>query len=643
MCGIYGVLHAGGDEAAVLVEMDQLLAHRGPDGAGLTRVRSGALGHRRLSIRDLSPNGAQPMWDASGRACVVYNGEIYNHRELRAECERAGLTFRSTSDTEVILSQYVLHGEAAFSRLNGIFAFCLWDADTGVAYLVRDPLGVKPLYYAPTSRGLYFASELKALTHSGAVAPQVDHAALRTYLQLDYVPSPLCLVRGVSKLRAGHLLAVHPDGRQEMRCFSTLEDAARLPTEDPQGAFADVIRSAVERQLVADVPVGVFLSGGLDSSIIAQTATEVLGQPVESFSISFEDPSFDESEHFQCVAKAIGSRQHTRVVRAADLLELLPRLPRLVCEPVADGSIFPTYLLCRFAAEHVKVVLSGDGADELFAGYPTHVAGMLAEPLRALPRTLTRLLARAAHAGIPVSLDNLSRDYRLKKFLTGLARDPLVRNARWLGTFMPEQVDTLLVEPTRDTFPLERLLHDEVRVPAQVSLLERLLRMDQRFYLQDQVLVKVDRASMANSLEVRVPFLDHEVVRFSRALPARFKLRGLESKHLLRRHAAARLPPSIAARGKKGFGTPLARWFQRELREVLHDTLSPRVLARHGLLRPGPVQALLDAHQAGRRDHRKELFNLLTLTLWLEDMRNVARPAPRAPVEVVGAGGSRWG
>jgi asparagine synthase (glutamine-hydrolysing) len=632
MCGIYGALLPRSDLGRTMSAMQDLLRHRGPDAAGLEKVPGGLLGHLRLSIIDLSAAASQPLWDAGRRACISFNGEIYNYRELREECRRAGMEFRSASDTEVIVNQYLLHGEASFDKLNGIFAFCLFDARSGDFFLVRDPMGVKPLYYARTEEAIFFASELKALIRTGAVPAEVDPAALQAYLQLDFVPAPLAMVRGVSKLREGHLLHVRPSGEAAVRAYASLQEEPEAPRKATPFAsdvaeFDRLIHGAVERQLVSDVPLGVFLSGGIDSSIVAQAAVEVSGSRVSTFSIGFEDRSFDESSFFDEVAGAIGSDHHTEVLRPGAMLDLIPSLPQIACEPLADGSIFPTTLLCRFARRHVTVALSGDGADELLAGYPTYHAARLARPLRALPPAAARGLAGLARAVLPVNYDNLSPDFKVKKFLDGLDPDPILRNARWLGSFRREDLPGLMQSydeaPQRD---LERMLHEPALKIPRAPMLEKLLRMDQRFYLGDGVLVKVDRASMSCSLEVRVPFLDPGIVAFARSLPGDRKLAGGDFKHLLKAYASGRLPAPVLSRPKKGFGTPLGKWFRKELKGLLGDVLSPRRVEQQGFFRGRSVARLLEEHWSGRRDNRKLLFNLLSFTLWRDALGDAAPP-----------------
>ena len=608
MCGIAGVLAARGDAMRIARAMHAELAHRGPDAEGIEERAGSILCHRRLSIIDLSDAAAQPMTDVRGLAHLSYNGEIYNYRELRAECVRRGMEFRSASDTEVVLNLYLLDGEVAFARLNGMFAFALVDERSGDAWLVRDPMGIKPLYWSETPHGIVFASELRAILRSGAVPFEVDRAALQAYAQLDFVPGPMSMMRGVRKLPGGWALHVTRAGTVTERYVGSV-----VPEVVPRD-FDSAIRGAVARQLIADVPVGVFLSGGIDSSIVARVATDLVGR-IGTFSIAFDDPTFDESRWFDMAARAIGSDHHTERLTSRAMLDLVPEVAETTSEPLADGSIFPTMLLSRFARRHVKVALSGDGADELFAGYPTHRMIGAGQAYAVLPAPLRRGIARAVHTVVPVSRGNLSLDFKLKKFLDGAARDPIVQNERWLGSFAEEELPEALVSfDPRAQEALLALWHEPSRGIG--DSLEAVLRTDRRFYLQDQVLVKVDRASMASSLEVRVPMLDLEMVRFADALPRAQKLHGGESKRVLREWARQHFPPELAARPKKGFGVPLARWFRGELRDLLCDTLAAELVARDGFFAPRAVQRLLENHERGRRDERKRLLNVLMFTLW---------------------------
>lgn len=621
MCGIWGVLVAGEDPQR-FAEMHRRLSHRGPDAEGVLQVNGNILGHRRLSIIDLSAAASQPMWDVQQTVCIVFNGEIYNYRELRAVCVAAGLSFRTSSDTEVILNLFLLEGEMSFRRLNGMFAFALYDSRSSETFLVRDRVGIKPLYYGAVPGGIIFASELGAMLATGAFPLELDPTAVGAYLQFDFVPSPLSIIRGIRKLTGGTLLHVDRIGRSEVRSFlppETLAERSRRSDASDLAEFDRVIHDVVSRQLVADVPVGVFLSGGIDSSIIARVATDLVGK-IATFSIAFDDPTFDERRYFERVATSVGSNHHSEVLSARHMMDLLPRAASIVTEPLADGSIFPTYLLSRLARRHVTVALSGDGADELFAGYPTHQLWRIGNLVARIPAAARTRLRSWVRRFAPVSYGNMSAGFRVQKFLEGVDRDPLVQNQRWLGSFQPEEVPLFLRDGR--SLSLEGLLQ-EARSGGAADL-ESVLRADRRFYLQDGVLVKVDRCSMSHSLEVRVPFLDNEMLEFASNLPSNRKIRRGQSKWLLRRWVEQRLPVEIARRTKKGFGAPLGRWFRGELRDFVRQNLSTAEIERDGILRPEPVQRLLEDHDRGVADERKRIFNLLMLKLWYDDVRAIA-------------------
>jgi asparagine synthase (glutamine-hydrolysing) len=593
--------------------MHAALRHRGPDDDAIADVGPSIFGHRRLSIIDLSPNGAQPMWSAGRELCITFNGEIYNFAALRKECEARGLPFRSTSDTEVILNQFLIHGAGAFERLNGMFALCLFDSRTREYWLARDRAGIKPLFYGTSSDGLFFASELDALLSSNQFPLDLDQAGLQAYLRMDSVPAPLTIVRGVRKIAGGQLLRIRSLDDVEERTFV---DSQRVISQE--GDFGPLIRTVVERQMVADVPVGVFLSGGIDSSIVAITASELTGRRVPMFSVAFDEPSFDERRYFEIVARSLSTDHRIEVFTAKSALDLVPQIAAIAREPLGDASLLPTFAISRFAHSEVKVILSGDGADELFGGYPTHRVWRAGQAWAHLPRFLRRSLATIAQDLLPVSTANLSFDYRLKKFLEGADRDLITQNQQWLGTFSREVLSRLL--PNYDAAS-DAAVDSIVRnaVPGGLDPLDRILRADERFYMQEQVLVKVDRASMASSLEVRVPFLDNEMIAFAHGLPPHLKT----GKRILRHWLRDKLPAEIWRRPKKGFGIPIGRWFRNEL----HDLLVGSIADLRGVIDETYATKLIEQHRRGQRDRRKELYNLLALALWYRRAKEIAASA----------------
>ena len=622
MCGIVGNVLARADrtpDPAVLKRMNDRLAHRGPDDEGFFVEGPAALAMRRLKIIDLA-TGQQPMHGEHRRVWAVFNGEIYNYRELTAELAGRGHTFLTRSDTEVIVHGYEERGLAAVSDLEGMFAFALWDAPARTLVLARDRIGIKPLYYAVLPDQIVFASELKALVEHPAIDRTLDLTALSRYLAHEYVPEPASIFRSIRKLPAGHWLT-YTDGRLKVEPYWTVSFRP-----DPTIGAADAVRElrgvldlAVRQHLISDVPLGVFLSGGIDSSAVAAFASRHVGGRLKTFSIGFEDPSFDESAHARRVAHTLGTDHHEEVLDARGACDLVERLPDLLDEPLGDASLIPTFLLSRFARRSVTVALSGDGGDELFAGYPTYQAHRVARLVEMVPRWLRQGVVQPIVERLPVSLSNLSLDFKLKRFLEGMNYTDVERHAVWLGSFTPaEQQELFTAEVLRrmEAPPSYAAFHEILASAPSVQGLERMLYLDLKGYLGEGVLAKTDRASMGCSLEVRVPLLDRRVVELAARLPMNLKLRGLKTKYILKRAIADALPPEILARPKKGFGIPLGHWFRGALRPLVHEVCGVDAIRRGGLFRPEAVQRLLSEHESQRRDHRKKLYTLLAFQLW---------------------------
>jgi len=619
MCGICGVAGSAPVDRSVLARMTRVLEHRGPDDEGfhVAEYEDGTaigLGFRRLSIIDLD-TGNQPIGNEDGSIQVVLNGEIYNYRELRAELVQRGHRFATSSDTEVIVHLYEELGARCLERLNGMFAFALWDEKDRRLLLARDRFGKKPLYYADLGDVLLFGSELKALLQHPRCPRELDFVSLSRYLALEYVPTPCAIFEGVSKLPGGHYL-LWREGRTSVEQYWDLSfesESHKRSDEEYVEEFRDLFRAAVRRRLVSDVPLGAFLSGGIDSSSAVAMMSEALpAGAVKTFSIGFEDSSFDESAHARQVADHFGTDHHEEVFTQGAMLDLLPTVTEFMDEPFADASILPTYLLSRHTRESVTVALGGDGSDELLAGYPTFPADRFAH-LYPLPRALHERIVIPLADRLPVSTKNFSFDFKLKRFLRGAGSPTSERHATWLGSFTPAEQQTLLAGSPADPFGEQHRAFENA--PTR-NRLERLLYVYAKTYLQDDILVKVDRASMACSLEVRAPFLDVDLVQFLGRVPARLKLRRLDTKHLLKRAMADILPPGIADRPKKGFGIPVADWLKGTLREALHDELSPGRLRQQGLFEPAVAERLISEHMSGRRDHRKPLWTLLVFQLW---------------------------
>ncbi len=611
MCGIAGFRLKELADARALSAMTSTLAHRGPDGMGYFMEEGVGLGHRRLSIVDLA-TGAQPLSSEDGSVVVVFNGEIYNHLELRAELEAKGHRFATRSDTEVLVHLYEQEGDAFPARLNGIFAFALYDRTRRRLLLARDPFGVKPLHYAEVPSGLLFGSEIKALLAHGACPREVDHEALRAFLVCEYVPAPLTIYKGVKKLLPGHLLAASNRGL-EMTRYWNLPYPVPVPADRREAAAllrAEIQRS-VQGQLMSDVPLGVFLSGGVDSSVVA-SAMCAAGGRVESFSIGFTDPSFDESAFARQAARHLGCEHHEHTFSEAELLAEVPCVMASLDEPFADPSIFPTALLSRFARRHVTVALGGDGGDELFAGYPTYWVHAGYGRYASLPRwARTRALAMA-DAVLPVSHANLTLPYKLRKFRDGAEHPMPLRHHLWLGAWTPSLLSALM--PGTEGAPA--FPEDWIPPPPATGPVTEAQWLDVHTYLMEDILAKVDRASMMASLEARVPLLDPGVASLAFSLPVAWRLQGRLGKVLLKEAFAQDLPPGFLDRPKKGFGIPMAAWLCGPLRPMAEELLSDDVLGKVPFLDAAVPRRLWRQHLERKGDHRKPLWTLLCFLDW---------------------------
>ncbi len=623
MCGITGIVLPDGQrpDRDVLAAMTARLAHRGPDGDGLTVLDGCAFGHRRLSVVDLSAAARQPMATDDGRHLLTFNGEVYDYPALRDTLSALGETLRSHSDTEALLLALRRWGPEALGRVHGMFAFGWWDAEARRLLLARDRFGKKPLYYAPLGdpagrQGLVFASELRALLAHPRVHDErtVDPVAVAQFLVHEYVPQPRSILANVRKLGPGETLTWHADRGLHLETYYTPRYGTRLrgdPGTLREGFVARVDR-AVARRLVADVPVGVFLSGGLDSSLIAALA--VRHHPhIQTFAIGFEDPSFDEREHAAVVAAHLGTTHHVEVLSAAALVDAVEPTLDWMDEPHADTSILPTSMLARLAREHVTVALGGDGGDEILAGYPTFVADRFLAPV-APSRLLGGLLGRLAGMA-PDSGANFSLAFKLRQMAQGLGVRGAARHAAWLAAIDPSLLPTVLTS-SFDHALVHSLDSALAAGSGAASDFDAATAFYLRSYLAEGVLQKVDRATMRVSLEARAPLLDTEVVEFCLALPESQRLRGTTTKYILRRALETLVPASIVRRPKKGFGAPVGQWLRGPLRTLLTDTLSPHRIARAGWFHAPTVGRWIDEHLAGRADHRKALYALLVLEHW---------------------------
>jgi len=635
MCGIYGYLSPTGTiDPTILRRMGHPLKHRGPDDEGEVILDSSevsvGLGHKRLSIIDLSPAGKQPMANEDETIWITFNGEIYNFREIRKELEGKGHKFRSHSDTEVIVHLYEELGTKCLERLNGMFAFALWDAKQKSLFLARDRTGKKPLHYCVHRGHFLFASEIKALLQHPLVSREIDLKSLNKYLAYEYVPAPNSIFKAIKKLEPGYCLLFRGGAAVTSQYWDIpMED---YPISDrTEAQYIDELKELLERAVTArleaaDVPVGLFVSGGLDSGVVAAIARKAK-ETLECFSIGFEEASFDESRYAQQVARSLGIKHHLKVFRAQEMLHMVERLPEILDEPLADPSILPLYLLSQFAAEHMKVVLSGDGGDELFAGYQTYQAHKLVTIYDALPGFVKESVKAFAFR-LPVSHKYLSLDFKIKQFLKGVGVSSEVRFFLWRGAFSNAERHALLRPEVRRELQNENAYEEIYRYVRKSGLtkeLERILYLSMKLYLQDNNLVTVDRASMANGLEVRSPLLDRDVVDFVCRLPMEYKLNGLKTKYILKKVAEELLPRNVVYRKKKGFGVPLAKWLTGELREFMLDYLSQERIERQGIFHYPCVSQLIDEQLTMKKDNRELLWTLLVFQTWYERYIESAR------------------
>ena len=619
-----GFLAPGPVEARrVLVQrMTDRLRHRGPDGEGFHVDGDCALGIRRLSIIDLR-TGAQPVTNETGTVWAALNGEIYNHRELRAELEGHGHRFRTRGDTEVLVHAWEQWGEQSVQRLDGMFAYAIWDGERRRLFLARDRMGEKPLYYAATPSALVFGSELRALLEHPAVSADLDLDALAAYLAFEYVPDPLSMIAGVASLPPGHTLTARPGEAPHVRRYWDVRFAPEPMVSEAEWCERLVAQLAlsVRRRLVADVPTGLFISGGVDSSaVLALAAREWSAGELKTFSLGFAEPGYDERPFARMVARRFGSTHHEIVFDAADACNLLEKGGDLYDQPLVDGSYLPTYALSRFAREQVTVALGGDGGDELFCGYPTFLVERWLPSFERAPRWLLAALGRAIDH-LPRSAGYAGLDALLAQLWRGLPYPRSVRTQVLLGGLTPPERAALLSRDVQAASAGREpygLIGAELAASGAAGPLDAAIYQHCKFYLAGQNLPNVDHASMACGLEVRAPFLDHALVELAGRIPAHLKVRGLTTKHILKRALRGLLPPEILHRRKQGFGVPLGPWLRGPLRGLMQEWLRPDRVAEVGLFEPATVSRLVNEHVSGQRNHRKVLWSLLVFDAWRE-------------------------
>jgi len=621
MCGICGIMTFSPSVAIApeeLRRMNEAIFHRGPDEEGFYHHEQIGMAMRRLSIIDLS-SGQQPISNEDGTLWIVYNGEIYNYLELRAELERRGHRFKTKSDTEAIVHAYEEYGVDCPSKLNGMFSFAIWDTRRRSLFLSRDRLGKKPLYYYAGRDRFLFASEMKSILQAQGVPRRISPQALDLYLTYEYVPAPHTILADLKKLPAGHSLLIKADGKTELRRYWDLHFRENgYHSAELQQGLVELLQDAVKIRLMSEVPLGAFLSGGIDSSCVVALMARAMDQPVKTFSIGFEEGSYNELHYAREIARHYRT-DHKEFILRPNALELTEKLVRHLDEPLGDFSIFPTYLVSKMAREHVTVVLSGDGGDELFAGYDAYRADRIYRAYRRLPAFVRQGLISPAAKLLPPTEKKKGAFNKIKRFVEGTQYPEDLQHVRWM-IFLAAQEKRLLYGEALRSVDMQHGAHDFMRHHFQNAdsqdEINRQLYVDIKTYLCDDIMVKVDRMSMAASLEARAPFLDYRVVEYAATIPSALKLRGKQTKWILKQAMAGLLPPQIIKRGKEGFSIPIKNWLKQELRPLMLEVLSPARLKRDGFFDAAYVQRLIDEHLRGVENHSHRLWALTVFGIW---------------------------
>ncbi|MEW6614399.1 MAG: asparagine synthase (glutamine-hydrolyzing) [Thermodesulfobacteriota bacterium] len=622
MCGIVGIYNPNsGVDLHSLKDMTNTLSHRGPDEEGyFVDLESGiAFGHRRLSIIDVK-TGQQPLCNEDQSVWVILNGEIYNFLELRKELETMGHHFESSSDTEVVVHAYESFGSHCVKHFRGMFAFALWDKNEKKLFMARDRVGKKPLVYTRLSNGtLLFASEIQSLLKHRGLGREIDTEAINYFLSYTYIPAPLTIFKGIFKVPPGHSLTYDGDTIQvqpywQLHYYPKLQ----ISEEDAIETLMELLRESVKIRLISEVPLGAFLSGGIDSSTVVALMSEFTNGPVKTFSIGFEEQDFDELRYARRVSRLYGTDHHEFIVKPK-ALDILPTLIRHYGEPYADSSAIPTYYLSKITREHITVALNGDGGDELFAGYDRYFGFKLSSYLDNLPDFFKKMLAYPIEILSPDSINPKSKLRRIKRFFQGISLSPIERYFRWISVFRERDKTGLYSEEFKNT--LGKVSSIDLLAPFfnnhdYLDPVDTLLNTDTHTYLPYDLLVKVDITSMANSLEARSPFLDHVLMEFVARLPSNFKLHGRQSKYLLKKAFNSQLPSENLHRTKMGFGVPIAKWFREDLKDFLSENLLSNTCLKRGYFKPERVRELVHSHIGGKEDYSYHLWTLLMLELW---------------------------
>lgn len=610
MCGIAGYFGQGTRE--ILESMTNSIKHRGPDDVGFFVENNLGLGHRRLSIIDTSTLGHQPMVSLDQNLVIVFNGEIYNFQELKKELIKFGYKFKSQSDTEVVLAAYKIFGVDCFAKFNGMFALAIYNKANKNLILARDKMGKKPLYWAMFGQTFMFGSELKSLVAHPSFKKQINLRSLEQYLAFDYIPTPNTIFENVYKLEPGHYLQLKNSKINKKKFWDiSFEQKKECNKEEALELLENCLSEATKKRLVADVPLGIFLSGGLDSSTIAYYAQKNSNQKIKTFSIGFEEKSYDESNYARQVADFLKTDHYEHILSAKEALDVVEKVPDIFDEPVADYSVIPTYLLSKFTRGKVTVALGGDGGDELFFGYPTFFAEQM---LPFFNHKLGEVFLKQVRKMIGTSHDRFNFGFKLDRLLAGLSSEDEHIHHDWMGSFSKNSRNKLIKNKEENNIYKE--IENYFFSVKDAPRLQQLAKVYMRTYLMDQVLVKVDRASMANSLEVRAPFLDYQFVDLVTSLPYNYHLKGFETKHLLKELMKDKLPKEIIYRKKQGFGVPLSKWFTKELKDFTLETLSNENIKNTGFFDEKEVKNIIDEHMSLQKDNGRKIWNLLVFQMW---------------------------
>ena len=618
MCGIAGI--TGRFDESCLREMIKSITHRGPDYEGIYINKNVGLAHARLSIIDITTVGNQPMHDNENNLSIVFNGEIYNYQILKKELSKK-YSFKSDSDTEVLIYLYKEYGKNMLNKINGMFVFAIYDFIKKELFIAKDRMGKKPLYYSELNDSFIFASELKAIIKNPAINKELNLNAISQYLTFDYVPTPNTLFKKVFKMEAGHYMIIKENRIIESNRYwnYNFNINNKISFNEAQNKLDSILNRAVKDRLMSDVPLGVFLSGGLDSSTIAYYAQKNSSKQIKTFSIGFEDKSYDESNYAQKVANHINSKHYSEILKPKDTTDLIEEIYPKVDEPLADASLIPTYYLSKITKKNVTVALGGDGSDELLGGYPTFISNKFKTPFYAT-RNISLPILNSIIKHLPVKDNNISLDFKINQFLRGFSSKKEHIHQLWLGSFLPKEKNNLFRKDlnlnNRDGLSLIDSVFKNCNSKKDFN---QIIQFYCETYLHDDILVKVDRASMLNSLEVRAPFLDVELIEFVNSLPVKYKMKGFSGKYILKKLMENKIPNEIIYRPKKGFGIPLSKWLREDLKSMRNDLLSKKSINKIGIFDYEYIRKIINEHDNFKKNHRKLIWNLIILQLWFEN------------------------